>query len=272
MTRITHFHTMIDWMYHTVAAYGLTVSFRTNCAQMQRQLATYIWPWLPRDTQPAENPDLVFTIAAENSTYRFFLGPTEVACVAAVHDALNLAQNCLDEQFTSRAKDVIPLHAGAVAFGNAGVVLPGQSHYGKSTLVYEFLKLGGAYYSDEYALLDDQGLLHPYPRALMLRNGSGEVHATLAPEMDRHRVPPPVNVAYILAIRYQPGAVFEVEATDQSSMVITLLKNTPRAIGASSKVFAPIALAVSRAHCFVGIRGSARDAALRIRELVARFQ
>jgi hypothetical protein len=63
------------------------------------------------------------------------------------------------------------IHAGAVAIGNAGIVLPGSAGSGKTTLVAALLRLGGVYYSDEVASLDRAGKLHPFVKPLWLAQG-----------------------------------------------------------------------------------------------------
>ena len=47
-----------------------------------------------------------------------------------------------------------------------GIMLPGYSFAGKTTLVAEFVRAGALYYSDEYAVLDRDRFAHPYPRPL----------------------------------------------------------------------------------------------------------
>src|SRR5438477_263298 len=45
----------------------------------------------------------------------------------------------------------------------------GCSLSGKTTLVREMLRLGATYYSDEFAVVDDSGLVHPFARPLGIR-------------------------------------------------------------------------------------------------------
>ena len=61
------------------------------------------------------------------------------------------------------------IHAGVVAHHGRALVLPGRTHAGKSTLVARLVTSGATYYSDEYAVLDEQGRVLPYPRAMSLR-------------------------------------------------------------------------------------------------------
>ena len=54
------------------------------------------------------------------------------------------------------------VHAGVVAWKGRAILLPGPSYVGKSTLVMELVRAGAVYYSDEYAVLDARGRVHPF--------------------------------------------------------------------------------------------------------------
>lgn len=61
------------------------------------------------------------------------------------------------------------LHAGVVGWKGKAIVFPANSFAGKTTLVAELIKRGALYYSDEYAVLDQEGNVQPYPKMLSLR-------------------------------------------------------------------------------------------------------
>ena len=61
------------------------------------------------------------------------------------------------------------LHAGVIGWKGRAIVIPAQSFAGKTTLVSELVKKGALYYSDEYAVLDVEGNVQPFPKWLSLR-------------------------------------------------------------------------------------------------------
>lgn len=67
------------------------------------------------------------------------------------------------------AEGIAFLHAGVVGWKNRAIIIPGKSFAGKTTLVAEFAKNGCDYFSDEYALIDTKGLVHPFPKKLSMR-------------------------------------------------------------------------------------------------------
>jgi len=80
------------------------------------------------------------------------------------------------------APEKVFIHAGSVGWRGRAILLPGNSHFGKTTLVAELAKCGAEYYSDEYAIIDDEGLVHPFARKLTMR------------ENGRHVIEKPVDV------------------------------------------------------------------------------
>lgn len=67
------------------------------------------------------------------------------------------------------ARSKVFLHAGVVGWKGKAIIIPGKSYSGKSTLVAELVKKGALYYSDEYAVLDTDGKVQPFPKWLSLR-------------------------------------------------------------------------------------------------------
>ncbi len=61
------------------------------------------------------------------------------------------------------------LHAGVVGWQGKAIVIPGKSFSGKTTLVAELVKRNCEYLSDEYAVIDEKGLVHPFPKKLSIR-------------------------------------------------------------------------------------------------------
>jgi hypothetical protein len=61
-------------------------------------------------------------------------------------------------------------HAAALSFHNKGIILTGDSGYGKTTLTLGLVQQGFRFLSDEIAALGRKdGLLYPFPRGLHLR-------------------------------------------------------------------------------------------------------
>jgi hypothetical protein len=76
------------------------------------------------------------------------------------------------------------VHAGVVGWRGRALLVAGRSFAGKTTLVAELVRAGAVYYSDEYAVLDGEGRVHPYARPLGVREGgSGRRRRVSAEEL-----------------------------------------------------------------------------------------
>jgi hypothetical protein len=148
------------------------------------------------------------------------------------------------------------------------LLLPGATHAGKSSLVAELLRRGATYFSDEYALIDPQGRVHPYPRPLLLRNGCPEQFPVLAGECNAPVGDAPAPVGWILSLDYQPARTWAIEAVPQSEGLLTLLRNTPHVLADLPDIVGSFQRAVAGATCYTGRRTEAKDAADEIFRLV----
>jgi HprK-related kinase A len=141
------------------------------------------------------------------------------------------AEMGMNLQMALGQKRYLLLHASAVERDGRALLLTGASGAGKSTLSALLGEAGWRFMGDEFALLDPEtGLLHPFPRAISLKNQSLALFDNAAPErlgpvlkgtpkgMIRHLRPPadaiarmnePARPALILFPRF--GRDFEPE-------------------------------------------------------------
>lgn len=84
-------------------------------------------------------------------------------------DALSIFESRVRLTIAEYAAGKVFIHAGAVGWKDFALILPSHSYGGKTSLVAELVRRGAAYYSDEYAVIDDKGYLHPFPKTLSVR-------------------------------------------------------------------------------------------------------
>jgi hypothetical protein len=72
-----------------------------------------------------------------------------------------------------RSQEQVFFHAAAVSLDGRAVLLPGQSHRGKTTLTRALITAGAGLLSDEYSPLDSNGEVWPFPRWLRSREPEG---------------------------------------------------------------------------------------------------
>jgi hypothetical protein len=170
----------------------------------------------------------------------------------------------LDNVVVQRLHGLSAIHAGAVVWQGQALLLPGSSHSGKSTLVAELVRAGATYFSDEYALIDSEGQVHAYPRPMLLRNAKPD--AVTSPVEKPGTAP--ASVRWILALRYEPGCIWNPVAADQAQGVLMLLRNTPHILATMPGIVSSFERAVAGAQCLTGCRPEAADAADEILRLI----
>lgn len=149
------------------------------------------------------------------------------------------------------------VHAGVVGWRGRAIVIPGRSCSGKSTLVHSLVAAGATYYSDEYALLDARGRVHPYPGALALgARGPGQ-RRRIHPEALGAIGTRPLPVGLVLATHFRRGARFRPRRLPAGEAVLALLQHTVRARRAPRQALRVLSRAVAGATALRGVRGEA---------------
>lgn len=155
------------------------------------------------------------------------------------------------------------VHAGVVSFDDGAVLIPGKSFSGKTTLVRALVDQGGAYYSDEFAVLDSRGRVFPWAEPLSIRpNGAKEAAQSHSPEtlgliIGRKAVP----VRMVVLTSFEKGKRFRPRATSPAAGALGLLEHTLPAQVRPRATLRALAAAVSGAQVIRGVRGEAREAA-----------
>ena len=167
------------------------------------------------------------------------------------------------------AEGLVFVHAGAVAWGGRAIVVPGRTLAGKSTLVAALVRAGATYYSDEYTVLDPQGLVRPYARMLSIRPpDGGPPHRVTAEAIGGHTGTEPVPMALVAHLRYDPVAGWAVEELSRGRTAMALLDNTVPARTRPVEVMDHLQAATDGVRGLTGTRGEADDAAARLLSLL----
>jgi hypothetical protein len=159
------------------------------------------------------------------------------------------------------------VHAGVVGWKGRAILIPGRSHSGKSTLVAALLRAGATYYSDEYALIGDDGRVHPYPRPLRLRSADGTLGEVPAATPGGRRARAPLEVGLVLMARYAPGARWRPSRLSEGRGVLALLSHTVAARARPKDAMATLGKVVRRAPVYEGRRGEAQDVVTRLLDM-----
>jgi hypothetical protein len=174
----------------------------------------------------------------------------------------------IDQAIVEKLLLLRAVHAGVVLVDSKALLLPGRSGTGKSSMVAELLRHGASYLSDEYALIDGQGLVHSYPRPLLLRDGSRNGFPVLAPECSVVTPSSPVPVGWIMELEYRNSGQSMISPVSKGEGFLSLLRNTPHLLTEAPDLIDKFYKAAEPAQCFVGNRTDAVHAARDILRLM----
>lgn len=152
------------------------------------------------------------------------------------------------------------VHAGVVGWKGRAIVIPGRSYSGKTILVKEFLEYGATYYSDEFAVFDRRGHVHPFPRPLGIRDRSTQRQI----KSPTHDLPcklgaRPLPVGLLLLTHYRRSAQWRRGAISAGRGLLGLLANSLSARERPEETLTSFQRAVQGATVLSGARGEAVD-------------
>ena len=251
-----------------VRAFDCNIHVAADCLETYTILERYVFPSFPRLVSTTAEPDIFIRLDRVTDQSQLSVDGVVVGSAGRTIGLVPELIRALDDAVVQRLTTLRAVHAGAVLWGERALLLPGITHAGKSSLVAELLRRGATYFSDEYALIDSSGRVHPYPRPLLLRNGSPEQSPVLPAECNARTGDTPAPVGWILSLEYLPENAWSVAAVSQSEALLLLLRNTPHVLSESPDLVAVFQRAVAGATCFVGRRPDAYEAVSQILRLI----
>lgn len=218
----------------TFESYGVRVGVRANRAGVIPALVEYLPPgWKPI---PAGIVERLYSLVAAPEAppgarvRRFSLLYEDIVRVARTHDREELFERFashLHLYVAEAARRRVFVHAGVVGWRGRAIVMPGNSLSGKSTLVAELVRAGATYYSDEYAVLDRRGRVHPFARPLGIREAkNGRQHRVTAESLDGTSGGGPLPVGLVVLSKYRPGSRWRPRRLSSGQGLLALLSNT----------------------------------------------
>ncbi len=215
----------------------------------------------------------------EQGHFQLMTGPDELLHVTLDGESLagpvdlDVAVGVLDAQIRAyvalNAPDHIFVHAGAVGIDDRAVLIPGDSFAGKTSLVAALVAEGALYYSDEYAVLDTDGRLHPYPKPLSLRDETTHATDHSVESLGGRAGTEVLTVGLIAVTQYRHGAEWSPRTCSRGEGALALLSHTVPARTRPEQALEAVRHAASEAVILQGERGEAGDVA---RSLLAQLR
>lgn len=260
----------------TVLSYGVKIGLRVTdpAAMSELRLA------LPVGSKPAATPvvnHLYSVIVAggpgagrRRKLHLLFAGTHLLARQRSLATLIEDLEHDVISLVGTKAPRRVFVHAGVVGWKGRAIVLPGRSFSGKSTLVAALVRRGASYLSDEYAVFDSRGRVHPYPRPLGLREpGEQKGRPTPVESLGGRQRRTPLPLGWVIAAPYDADGSWTARSMPPGETTIELVANSLAMREAPERVLATIAGACGNAAGFRGSRGDAETAARSILRLLS---
>lgn len=243
-------------------SHGVSVSLRVNKADMLSAFPVCVPP--ARRTSPAAKPAIRYSILrrggdGENQRiFSLYSGKKRLLDAPATLPILRRLESELHRSVATLTDEKIFVHAGVVAWRGRAILIPGRSFSGKSTLVHALIQAGATYYSDEYAVIGDDGKVHAFPRALRLRgdNGAEIRYENLSSSPLR-----PLTAGVIVVSKYRPGGRWNPRTLTPGEALLVLIGNTVAIRRRPEASLRALQQVTARAKAFRTVRGEAAEIA-----------
>ena len=242
-------------------SFGVRMWLGTNRREAAERMFEVLPPgWRENRTDGVEG-NRFGLIGDKGGTYRVDLSNIALAEKVPLDMALEVLDSAIRLRVAFEAPDHIFVHAGVVAHEGRALLIPGKSFSGKTTLVASLVRAGATYYSDEFAPIDRDGLVHPYAKPLSIR-GDNQLqtnhHVATIGGTSGHK---PLPVAAVVHTTYREGAVWEPTRLSPAQGALALFGNAVAARDRPDEVLHALTSAVEGATILDGDRGEADELA-----------
>ena len=240
-------------------AFGVRVALGTNRPELIERLRAVLPPhWRPCPASAVKNRFVL--IAHEAGTYELTANEQTLDQGLELELALTILDAQLRMHVGIEAHDSTFIHAGVVAYGGRTMILPGRSFAGKTMLVAALVRAGATYYSDEFAVIDERGLVHPYAKPPSVRAGDdGRQTDHPLESLGWAAGSEPLPAGAIVVTSYRPGAEWRPRRLTAGEGAMALLANTVPARERPAQVMRTLSRAAADAVAIESERGEADE-------------
>ena len=265
----------LDWAEGlTLSTFGVRAGVRVNVLGVLPRVLPLLPPgWKKSHRVIVERLySLVVAQGCERAGVRrlhvLYADSTRIARDAALNRVLATLETDLHRYTAEATSDMTFLHAGVVGWQGSAIVFPGRSLSGKTTLVREMLRLGATYYSDEFAVVDSSGLVHPFARPLGIREDSSYAQTKYsAEELGATSGVKPLPMGMAVICKYEAGARWQPAPLSQGQGALELLANSVAVRSQPDQTLRRLQKLVRHTIFIQGTRGEAHKAAASILNL-----
>ncbi|SRR6266542_4510878 len=257
----------LDWAAgFSLKSYGVRIGIRSN----NRACLVQVREHLPHNWEKVSSPivDRLYSIVIggegpRQNIRRFnllYADHVRLARSFDVAEVFNTLESDLRLFVAELARGRVFVHAGVVGWEGRAIVVPGRSFSGKSTLVAELVRAGATYYSDEYAVFDSRGRVHPFAGPLQIREEGGSKQTKIdVRQLGGLAGSKPLPVGLVLVTKFKKGARWRPRNLSSGAGALELLSNTVSARRSPANALDAFDNVVAGAQIVKGARGEAHE-------------
>jgi hypothetical protein len=248
-------------------SHGARIGIRVSDSAVLDRLTDYFPIGWKESTSPVV--DFLYSVCigydrpetGKQCEHRLYDGPKLMSRTGDLDQLFDCLESALEFSVALGARNTLFVHAGVVGWRGRAIVIPGRSHSGKTSLVEALVRAGATYYSDEFAVFDTRGRVHPFPRALSIRLDGDARARRRCPvqELGGSAGTRPLPVGLVAVTQYRTGARWQPRALSPGEAMLALLGNTVLARARPQFALAIFRLVVSEAWGLEGKRGDAPE-------------
>lgn len=240
-----------------VVFWGVPFAVEWTDPDLDQQMKPLLLPnWVP---SPDLEPEAVFRLSQDEAGKPVLETPEIKSVHVQKPSLVDTLERRLQLYLGSTTKQAAFVHAGAVGWQGGAIVFPASSFSGKSSLTQAFLKAGATYLSDEYAIIDTEGMVNAFPRRLSIRIEDGKTKRVDASREGWPIAQGPLPLRALIASRFEAGATWQPSRISPGQAVMKMLANTVGARAEPQLAMKCLSNAVAKADCFESPRGEAED-------------
>ncbi|HLA96748.1 MAG TPA: hypothetical protein VK612_13585 [Pyrinomonadaceae bacterium] len=212
-------------------SYGVKIGIECDRIELLRRAEAVIRKSLVGKIKDIENSEVDHTFGItldDNRTYTLYQNGEKNTHGDSERNFFKFFGSIIRLTVAEFARDLVFVHAGVVGWNGGAIVLPGRSFQGKTTVVAELVRAGATYLSDEYAIFDENGYVHSFPRPLAMRGIEGEYIQTdiSVDELGGTFADGPLPVKMIVFTEFREDAVWIPETLSPGLGIVEMVPHT----------------------------------------------
>ncbi len=210
--------------------YGARIGVRTNQASVLSQLQNALPPHSKISHNTKTDWLYSFWIAPPTRSGRkpfhvLYSNDEQSARLRDIDSLVMTFEREVQLAVAQKARRKVFVHAGVVGWQGRAILIPAKSYSGKSTLVHALVRAGATYYSDEFAVLDEYGRVHPFARHLALRDATRANRKISFDELGGTIGKRPLPIGTILVTKFRERAKWRPQTLSPGLGALELLGN-----------------------------------------------